>query len=74
MRINSVATVTFIVHNNGSQWFVYLGPNPLPGPSFSIFGRVTEGMEVVEAIEALAQPDQTLSEPVTIEDVTIVEA
>ena len=58
---------------NGSQWFVYTGPNPMPVPNYTIFGRVTEGMDVVEAIQALALPDQTPSEPVTIDDVEIVE-
>jgi len=58
---------------NGSQWFVYTGPNPMPVPNYTIFGQVTEGMDVVEAIAALAEGDGPPSEPVTIEDVTILE-
>jgi len=34
---------------NGSQFFVMLGDVPLP-KSYSIFGRVIEGMDVVDAI------------------------
>jgi peptidylprolyl isomerase len=29
-------------NTGGSQFFVYLGPNPLPGPLYSLFGQVTE--------------------------------
>ena len=59
---------------NGSQFYIYLGPNRLPGPTFSLFGQVTEGLEVVKAIEAKGTPEGTPSEPVTIESVEIVEA
>jgi cyclophilin family peptidyl-prolyl cis-trans isomerase len=34
---------------NGSQFFIMLGDTPLP-KAYSIFGRVTEGMEVVDQI------------------------
>ena len=34
---------------NGSQFFIMLGDTPLP-KNYSIFGRVTSGMEVVDAI------------------------
>jgi cyclophilin family peptidyl-prolyl cis-trans isomerase len=34
---------------NGSQFFVMLGDTPLP-KSYTVFGRVTEGMEVVDQI------------------------
>lgn len=34
---------------NGSQFFVMLGDSPLP-PSYSIFGTVTEGMDVADSI------------------------
>ncbi len=36
-------------HSTGSQFFIMLGDEPLP-KEYSIFGRVVEGMEVVDAI------------------------
>ncbi|MDP9019728.1 MAG: peptidylprolyl isomerase [Actinomycetota bacterium] len=59
--------------SGGSQFFVYLGPSPLPGPDFSLFGSVTEGLEVAEAIETLGSPGGQPSQEVTLESVEIVE-
>jgi cyclophilin family peptidyl-prolyl cis-trans isomerase len=36
-------------HTTGSQYFIMLENNPLP-PDYSVFGRVTSGMDVVRAI------------------------
>ncbi|TAL51396.1 peptidylprolyl isomerase [Patescibacteria group bacterium] len=36
-------------NTNGSQFFIMLGDTPLP-KAYTIFGRVTEGMDVVDAI------------------------
>lgn len=36
-------------NTNGSQFFIMLDEKPLP-PAYSIFGRVKEGMDVVDAI------------------------
>jgi peptidylprolyl isomerase len=35
----------------GSQWFVTLGDAPHLNGQYTVFGRVTQGMEVVDAIE-----------------------
>jgi len=62
---------------NGSQFFICVGCDQLPTPGYSIFGRVTEGMDVVEAINDLGVPPGQSGPPdppVTIESVTIVEA
>jgi cyclophilin family peptidyl-prolyl cis-trans isomerase len=37
-------------NTNGSQFFVMLGDTPLP-KAYSIFGRVTEGMDIVDQIK-----------------------
>jgi cyclophilin family peptidyl-prolyl cis-trans isomerase len=37
-------------NTNGSQFFIMLGNTPLP-PNYTIFGKVTKGMEVVDAIK-----------------------
>lgn len=35
---------------NGSQFFIMLDDNPLP-PNYTIFGKITSGIDVVEEIE-----------------------
>ena len=69
----SVAMANAGADTGGSQFFVYLGPNPLPGPSFSLFGNVTEGLEVAKALEDLGSPGGDPSQEVTLESVEIVE-
>lgn len=59
---------------NGSQFFVCVGCSSLPSPDYSLFGQVTEGLDVSSAINALGQADQTSSRPVTITSVEITEA
>jgi cyclophilin family peptidyl-prolyl cis-trans isomerase len=60
-------------NTNGSQFFIMHVDYPLP-PSYTIFGRVTEGQDVVDAIATTARDssDKPLS-PVTMEKVTIEE-
>lgn len=41
---------TFQPHSTGSQFFIMLADTPLP-KEYSIFGRVLEGMDVVDAIK-----------------------
>jgi cyclophilin family peptidyl-prolyl cis-trans isomerase len=58
---------------NGSQFFVVLGDAGLP-PDYSVFGRVTSGMEIADEIAAGpssgGQAGQAL-EPVTMNRVTV---
>jgi cyclophilin family peptidyl-prolyl cis-trans isomerase len=61
---------------NGSQFFIMQRDYPLP-PAYVIFGRVTKGMEVVDALAdtpTTVGPDGGMSQPVTppkIKKVTI---
>ena len=58
-------------NTNGSQFFIMHVDYPLP-PSYSIFGRVTEGQDVVNAIATskTASGDRPVEE-VRMEKVTI---
>jgi cyclophilin family peptidyl-prolyl cis-trans isomerase len=58
-------------NTNGSQFFIMHADYPLP-PSYSIFGRVTEGLDVVDAIGTAEtdRSDKPVSE-VKMEKVTI---
>jgi cyclophilin family peptidyl-prolyl cis-trans isomerase len=60
-------------NTNGSQWFVCIDCSILPTPGYSLFGQVTDGMEVAQAINDLAGPDDTTNPPVTITSIEIVE-
>jgi cyclophilin family peptidyl-prolyl cis-trans isomerase len=51
-------------HTNGSQFFIVAGSKGAALPkNYSIFGRVTEGMDVVEAIATV--PTGAMDRPVT---------
>lgn len=57
----------------GAQFFIVTGPNgaSLP-PEYPLFGTVTEGMDVVSAIEGTpTNADDAPTEPVVIDSVTI---
>ena len=58
-------------NTNGSQFFIMHADYPLP-PSYTIFGKVTEGQNVVDAIASTDRDrnDKPLSE-VKMEKVTI---
>ncbi len=61
----------------GSQFFLVIGdPNgALSGAgSYSVFGKVVQGQDVSEAINALGGPDELPTKPVAITSVTITEA
>jgi cyclophilin family peptidyl-prolyl cis-trans isomerase len=74
-ELGSLAMANSGPNTNGSQFFVISGPDgtQLP-PQYSLFGQVTEGLDTtVATIAALGQADETPSEPVQIESVTITE-
>ena len=58
---------------NGSQFFIVLADSSL-APTYSVFGRVTSGMEAVDAIAAMPNsgaPDNTALNPVGMDKVTV---
>ena len=55
---------------NGSQFFICLGAVGLP-PQYAVFGEVTAGMEVVDAIAALPLRGETPQETVFVEQVAL---
>jgi peptidyl-prolyl cis-trans isomerase A (cyclophilin A) len=61
-------------NTNGSQFFVTLGPTPHLNGKHTIFGEVTDGMEVVESIGAVQTGSQDRpSKDVVLERVEITE-
>lgn len=71
----SVAMANSGPETNGSQFFVVLpGGGSQLTAAYSLFGQVTEGTEVVDAIGDLGGNDQTPSEEVLINSVTITES
>ncbi len=74
-EIGSLAMANAGPNTNGSQFFIVSGPSGvgLP-PSYSLFGKVVSGLDVVKAIEAVGSQSGAPSEPVIIESVTVTEA
>jgi cyclophilin family peptidyl-prolyl cis-trans isomerase len=74
-EIGSLAMANAGPHTNGSQFFIVSGPDgaALP-PSYSLFGKVVGGLDVVQAIESVGSRSGAPSEQVAIESVTITEA
>jgi cyclophilin family peptidyl-prolyl cis-trans isomerase len=68
-----VSTVrTYKGNSDGSQFFVCVAALPALDHEFSAFGRVTEGMDIVDQISRVAAGENTLAEkPVRILKVTI---
>jgi len=66
-------------NTNGSQFFIMHADYPLP-PNYTIFGKVTKGMDVVDAIANVpvgasrSGERSTPLEPVTLQKVTIHES
>ena len=58
-------------NTNGSQFFIMHVDYPLP-PSYTKFGRVTEGQDVVDAIASVPRnPSDKPTDPVVMEEVYI---
>ncbi len=77
-KLGSLAMANSGPNTNGSQFFIITGQQgvQLP-PQYSLFGQVTAGMDVVNKIAALAQPNAPNGEPketVTMTSVTINES
>ena len=61
-------------NTNGSQFFIMHADYPLP-PNYTIFGKLTAGEDVVDAIAgAQTGPNDRPTEPVAISGVTIAES
>jgi peptidylprolyl isomerase len=75
-EIGSLAMANAGPDTNGSQFFIISGPqgSQLP-PSYSLFGKVVKGLDVVEQIQSVktGSGDRPV-EDVVIEKVTITEA
>lgn len=74
-EIGSVAMANSGPDSNGSQFFVISGPQgeALP-PNFSLFGQVTDGLDVIAEMDAVGSPGGDPTEPVQIRSVEIVES
>jgi peptidylprolyl isomerase len=74
-EVGSLAMANAGPDTNGSQFFVISGPDGvrLP-PSYSLFGKVVKGLDVVAAIDAVGSRSGKPTERVVIESVTIAEA
>jgi len=58
----------------GSQFYVVTAPDAGLPPEYAIVGKVTDGMDTVERIEALGTPSEQPSRPVVIEKATTSES
>jgi cyclophilin family peptidyl-prolyl cis-trans isomerase len=61
---------------NGSQFFIMLDAAPQLPPDYSVFGRVTSGMDVVDEIAAMpnsGEPGNAALDPVTMDSLTVTE-
>ncbi|HEY0004126.1 MAG TPA: peptidylprolyl isomerase [Pyrinomonadaceae bacterium] len=72
-KAGTVAMANAGPNTNGSQFFIMHADYALP-PNYTIFGRVTEGQDVVDAIASVQTgPGDKPTSPVTMEKVTIEE-
>lgn len=74
-EVGSLAMANSGPDTNGSQFFVVTGEQGVALPaSYTLFGQVIGGMDVVAAIEATGTQGGSPSEETTIESVTITES
>jgi len=74
-EVGSIAMANSGPDTNGSQFFVVTGEQGAQLPaSYTLFGKVTDGMDVVMAIEATGTEAGEPTEPTTITTVSITEA
>jgi peptidylprolyl isomerase len=74
-EVGSLAMANAGPNTNGSQFFIITGQDGvrLP-PSYSLFGKVVSGLDVVAGLDGAGTPSGKPSEKVTIESVAIAEA
>jgi cyclophilin family peptidyl-prolyl cis-trans isomerase len=73
-EIGSLAMANSGPNTNGSQFFIVTGDQGVQLPaSYTLFGKVKEGMEVVREIEATGTDGGSPTEETTITSVTIRE-
>ena len=53
-------------YSNGSQFFITTVPTPHLDGKHTVFGKVIEGKEYIDAIESVGSPDGTPTEKVVI--------
>jgi cyclophilin family peptidyl-prolyl cis-trans isomerase len=58
---------------SGSQFFVVSGKDAGLPPDYAVVGKVTEGLDTVERIDALGQGDGPPTQPVVIDSATLVQ-
>jgi cyclophilin family peptidyl-prolyl cis-trans isomerase len=74
-KIGSVAMANSGPNTNGSQFFIITGEaGVILPPKYSLFGTVTQGMEIVKAIEAVGTSEGSPTEAVIIQSVSIRES
>ena len=74
-KLGSIAMANSGANTNGSQFFVISGDQgiALP-PQYTLFGQVTEGLDVVAALDAVGSESGTPTTSVTINKVTVTES